>query len=112
MDLVERNEKLEAQSRDRTMEQIKHMMNSFAEQVTEWIGPTTRHAFISQNSGDNEPLIKIWEPDGIHDLETLAVFSLRKELIDAVDTDDERLVSNIRAICDEVIGIIDRKEVQ
>ena len=108
MNLKEYNEELEVQSRERIKEQINHMMNGFAEQVTEWISPTRRDAFISQNSEDNEPLIKTWEPEGIHDLEYLAVFSLRNELIDAVNTGDERLINNIRNICTEVLQKIER----
>lgn len=111
MDLKEYNNQLEAKARERIKEQIEYMLNGFAEEITDQIAPTTRCAFISHISEDSEPLIKLWETDGVHDLETLAVFSLRKELIDAVDTDDEPLVSSIRSICAEVINIIDERGV-
>jgi len=118
MDLREYNNQLEAKARERIKEQIEYMLNGFAEEITDQIAPTTRCAFISQDNfvmqedKDNEPLIKIWEADGVHDLETLAVFSLRKELMDAVDTGDEPLVNNIRDICVEVINIIDGRQIK
>ena len=112
MDLKEYNNQLEAKARGRIKEQIQYMLNGFAEEITDQIAPTARRAYISQFDEDSEPLIKLWEADGVHDLETLAVFSLRKELIDAVDAYDDPVVNNIRDICAEVINYIDERGMQ
>ena len=112
MDLKEYNNQLEAKARGRIKEQIQYMLNGFAEEITDQIAPTARRAYISQFDEDSEPLIKLWETDGVHDLETLAVFSLRKELIGAVDAYDDPVVNNIRDICAEVINYIDKREMQ